>query len=75
MDYQKHTTINGVADADVEIVSREYVENFTSKDTLAFFRSLGGTEKVTRFRDGRITILSESPDKDISRFVEFTPLT
>jgi hypothetical protein len=56
-------------------VSDEFVERFTSAETLAFFRNLGGTECVSR-RNGKITVRSTPPagSEQAPRLVVFTPI-
>lgn len=42
-------------------INEEVYNNMTSKETIKFFRVLGGTEKVTR-KDGRVArLVSTSP--------------
>lgn len=48
-------------DVEEREISVEQYNNMTSKESIKFFRSLGGTEKVTR-RYGRVTkLVSTSP--------------
>ena len=46
-------------------INEERYNNMTSKETLSFFRNLGGTEKVTR-KGGRVTrLVSTSPSGEL----------
>ena len=51
-DTNKYVTIDKV----IKTIDEERYNNMTSKETLKFFRSLGGTEKATR-KGGRVTRL------------------
>ncbi len=45
-------------------ITEEVYNNMTSKETIKFFRGLGGTEKVTR-KGGRVTrLVSTSPSRE-----------
>lgn len=45
----------------IKTITEEVYNNITSKETIKFFRGLGGTEKATRKR-GRVTrLVSTSP--------------
>ena len=56
----KYSTIEEV----IKTITKEVYNNITSKETIKFFRNLGGTEKVTR-RQGRVTkLVSTSPSGD-----------
>lgn len=53
-------------------INEETYNNMTSKETIKFFRGLGGTEKVTR-KGGRVTrLVSTSPTGEIRRIRAFT---
>ena len=46
-------------------ITEEVYNNITSKETIKFFRELGGTEKVTR-KGGRVTkLVSTSPSGEL----------
>lgn len=46
-------------------ITEEIYNNMTSKETIKFFRHLGGTEKVTR-KNGKVTkIISTSPSGEL----------
>ena len=57
-----------------EITEREY-ENLTCKDTLKFFRSLGGSEHLTRCYTTRgyrvVKLVSKNPTRTIKTVREF----
>lgn len=56
-----YVTINKV----IKTITEEVYNNMTSKETIKFFRGLGGTEKVTR-KGGRVTrLVSTSPSGDL----------
>ena len=49
----------------IKTITEEIYNNMTSKETIKFFRGLGGTEKVTR-KGGRVTrLVSTSPSGDL----------
>ena len=53
----KYVTIDKV----VKAINEERYNNMTSKETIEYFKRLGGTEKVTR-KGGRVTrLVSTSP--------------
>ena len=57
----KYVTIDKVT----KTITEEKYYNITSKETIKFFRGLGGTEKVTR-KGGRVTkLVSSSPSGDL----------
>ena len=57
----RYVTINKV----IKTITEELYDNMTSKETINFFRGLGGTEKVTR-KQGRVTkLVSTSPSGDL----------
>ena len=57
----RYVTINKV----IKTITEELYDNMTSKETIKFFRGLGGTEKVTR-KQGRVTrLVSTSPSGDL----------
>lgn len=57
----KYVTIDKV----IKTITEEEYNNMTSKETLKFFRDLGGTEKATR-KGGRVTMLvSTSPSGEL----------
>ena len=63
LDYStnKYVTLNKV----IKTINEEVYNNMTSKETIKFFRGLGGTEKVTR-KGGRVTkLVSSSPSGDL----------
>lgn len=60
-DTNRYVTTNCIEKA----ISRECYYNMTSKDTIKFFKSLGGTEKVTR-KGGRVVkLVSTSPSGEL----------
>ena len=60
-DTNKYVTINKVT----KTIDEEKYNNMTSKETIKFFKGLGGTEKVTR-KGGRVTkLVSTSPSGDL----------
>ena len=57
----KYVTIDKV----IKTIDEEKYNNMTSKETIKFFRGLGGTEKVTR-KGGRVTrLVSSSPSGEL----------
>lgn len=63
LDYNtnKYLTIEEVT----KTITEEIYNNMTSKETIKFFRGLGGTEKVTR-KGGRVTrLVSTSPSGEL----------
>ena len=57
----KYVTIDKVT----KTIDEERYNNMTSKETLKYFRNLGGTEKVTR-KGGRVTkLVSSSPSGEL----------
>ena len=57
----KYVTIDKV----VKAINEERYNNMTSKETIKYFRSLGGTEKATR-KGGRVTrLVSTSPSGEL----------
>ena len=57
----RYVTLNKV----IKTITEEVYDNMTSKETIKFFRGLGGTEKVTR-KGGRVTrLVSTSPSGDL----------
>ena len=57
----KYVTIDKVT----KTIDEERYNNMTSKETLKYFRNLGGTEKVTR-KGGRVTrLVSTSPSGEL----------
>ena len=57
----KYLTIEEVT----KTITEERYNNMTSKETIKFFRGLGGTEKVTR-KGGRVTrLVSTSPSGEV----------
>ena len=60
-DTNKYITIDKV----IKTITEEVYNNMTSKETIKFFKGLGGTEKVTR-KGGRVTrLVSTSPSGDL----------
>ena len=56
----KYVTLNKV----IKTIPEDVYDIMTSKETIKFFRGLGGTEKVTR-KQGRVTkLVSTSPSGD-----------
>lgn len=54
-----------------ETITEEVYNNMTSKETIKFFRGLGGTEKVTR-KSGKVTrIVSTSPSGELRKIRTF----
>ena len=63
LDYNtnKYLTIEEVT----KTIDEERYNNMTSKETIKYFRDLGGTEKATR-KGGRVTkLVSTSPSGDL----------
>ena len=63
LDYNtnKYVTLNKV----IKTINEEVYNNMTSKETIKFFRDLGGTEKATR-KGGRVTrLVSTSPSREL----------
>lgn len=57
----KYVTLNKV----IKVITKEIYDNMTSKETIKYFRNLGGTEKVIR-KGGRVTkLVSSSPSRDL----------
>lgn len=57
----KYVTLNKV----IRTITEEIYNNITSKETLKYFRNLGGTEKATR-KGGRVTkLVSTSPSGEL----------
>lgn len=53
-------------------ITEEVYNNMTSKETIKFFRGLGGTEKITR-KGGRVTkLVSTSPSGELRKIRTFT---
>ena len=60
-DTNKYLTIEEVT----KTITEEIYNNMTSKETIKYFRNLGGTEKVTR-KGGRVTkLVSSSPSGNL----------
>ena len=60
-DTNKYVTIEEVT----KTITEEKYYNMTSKETIKFFKGLGGTEKATR-KGGRVTrLVSTSPSGDL----------
>ena len=60
-DTNMYVTIDKVT----KTINEEQYNNMTSKETLSFFRNLGGTEKATR-KGGRVTrLVSTSPSGEL----------
>lgn len=47
------------------VITEERYNNMTSKETIKFFRHLGGTEKVIRKNGKVVKIISTSPSGDL----------
>ena len=63
LDYStnKYVTIDKV----IKTINEERYNNMTSKETIKYFRNLGGTEKATR-KGGRVTrLVSTSPSGEL----------
>ena len=57
----KYVTIDKV----IKTINDERYNNMTSKETIKYFRNLGGTEKATR-KGGRVTrLVSTSPSGEL----------
>ena len=57
----KYVTIDKV----IKTMNEEVYNNMTSKETIKYFRALGGTEKATR-KGGRVTrLVSTSPSGEL----------
>ena len=60
-DTNKYVTIDKV----IKAIDEERYNNMTSKETIKYFRDLGGTEKATR-KGGRVTrLVSTSPSGEL----------
>ena len=60
-DTNKYVTIDKV----IKTINEERYNNMTSKETIKYFRGLGGTEKATR-KGGRVTrLVSTSPSGEL----------
>ena len=60
-DTNKYVTIEEVT----RTITEERYNNITSKETIKFFKGLGGTEKATR-KGGRVTkLVSTSPSGEL----------
>ena len=67
-DTNKYVTIEEVT----KTIAEEKYYNMTSKESIKFFRGLGGTEKVTR-KGGRVTkLVSTSPSGELRTIRTFT---
>ena len=67
-DTNKYVTIDKVT----RTINEEKYNNMTSKETIKYFRNLGGTEKATR-KGGRVTrLVSTSPSGDLRTIRTFT---
>ena len=63
----KYLTIEEVT----KTITEEVYNNITSKETIKFFRGLGGTEKATR-KGGRVTkLVSTSPSGELRKIRTF----
>ena len=63
----KYLTIEEVT----KTITEEVYNNITSKETIKFFRRLGGTEKATR-KGGRVTkLVSTSPSGELRKIRTF----
>lgn len=60
-DTNKYITV----DVEEKEISVEQYNNTTSKETIKFFKSLGGTEKVTRKGGRVIKLVSTSPSGEL----------
>ena len=57
----KYVTIDKV----IKTINEEQYNNMTSKETIEYFKSLGGTEKATR-KGGKVTrLVSTSPSGEL----------
>ena len=64
----KYVTIDKV----IKTINEERYNNMTSKETIKYFRNLGGTEKATR-KGGRVTrLVSTSPSGELRTIRTFT---
>ena len=64
----KYVTIEEVT----KTITEEKYYNMTSKETLKYFKNLGGTEKATR-KGGRVTrLVSTSPSGELRTIRTFT---
>ena len=67
-DTNKYVTIDKV----IKTIDEERYNNMTSKETIKYFRNLGGTEKATR-KGGRVTkLVSTSPSGELRTIRTFT---
>ena len=63
----KYLTIEEVT----KTINEEQYDNMTSKETIKYFRNLGGTEKATR-TGGRVTrLVSTSPSGELRTITTF----
>ena len=63
----KYVTIDKV----IKNIDEERYNNMTSKETIKYFRNLGGTEKATR-KGGRVTkLVSTSPSGELRTIITF----
>lgn len=49
----------------IKTITEDIYDNITSKETIKFFRGLGGTEKVTRKGGKVIRLVSTSPSGEL----------
>lgn len=64
----KYLTIDKVT----KTITEEMYNNITSKETIKFFRGLGGTEKATRKGGKVIKLVSTSPSGELRKIRTFT---
>lgn len=64
----KYITIEKVT----KTITEEIYNNMTSKETIKFFRGLGGTERVTRKGGRVIKLVSTSPSGELKKIRTFT---
>lgn len=64
----KYLTIGKVT----KTITDEVYNNITSKETIKFFRRLGGTEKATRKGGRLIKLVSTSPSGELRKIRTFT---
>ena len=70
-------TENGITTVEQSVITEKQYNNITNKDTLKYFRSLGGSETAQRCYTcaGYIIfkLISRSPDRNVKVVREFEP--
>ena len=71
-EFDYNTNRYSTIDKVTKTITNEVYNNITSKETIKFFRGLGGTEKATR-KGGRVTkLVSTSPSGELRKIRTFT---